>query len=277
MNFSYFSRNGELLPIEQATVPLADIAYAYGYGVYETIRVKHGVPYFLPDHAERLLASASIIGLEHPFSATFVSDSIRALIQKTEVDTCNLKVMLIGGTTAVDAALYVMGSSPLFPDRKLYRDGAICTIYRCERAFPNAKTLNMLQSYLAYRDAKANGAYDALLINRADNITEGTRTNFFCLQGRTIISSPEDQILFGITRKIMLKVAGESGFQLEERDIPLASLKDYAGAFITSTSTGIMPVRSVGDFTFGQQPAEIAELRKVFNRFMDSCGGEHEA
>ena len=67
MDFKYFSKNGELLPVEDAVVPLANIEYQYGFGVYETIRVVHGTPYFLKDHLERLQESARLIGLEHSF------------------------------------------------------------------------------------------------------------------------------------------------------------------------------------------------------------------
>ena len=50
MDFKYFSKNGELLPVEDAVIPLSNIEYQYGFGVYETIRVVNGVPYFLKEH-----------------------------------------------------------------------------------------------------------------------------------------------------------------------------------------------------------------------------------
>lgn len=273
MNFPYFSHNGKILPAGQATVPLANIAYAYGFGVYESIRVKHGTPYFLAEHAERLMESARIIGLDHPFSGPFVEESVTSLTQKTESGAYNLKLLLIGGHTKNAAELNIICSNPLFPDRKLYRKGVHCTIYDYERAFPQAKTLNMLQSYLAYREAKADDAYDALLINRDGCVTEGTRTNFFCLRGKTIITPPERQILLGITRKVVLMVAAENGFEIIRQDIPLDKLSQYDGAFLTSTSSGIMPIRSIGDFAFGPLPPALGTLSGAYNRFLDACGG----
>ena len=53
----------------------------------------------------------------------------------------------------------------------------------------------MLQSYLAYRKAKEADCYDALLINMEGCITEGTRTNFFCIKEKTITTPPESEIL----------------------------------------------------------------------------------
>src|SRR5262249_33182881 len=151
-----------------------------------------------------------------------------------------------------DATLYILCLNPLFPDKKMYRDGVACTTYPYERPFPHAKTLNMLQSYLAYRDAVKKGAYDALLINGRDEITEGTRSNFFCIKNKTIVSPPESEILLGVTRDHVLKVAAEKEFNVEERAIRKDDLAQFDGAFLTSTSSNILPIRAIDEFTFAE-------------------------
>jgi len=269
MDFKYFSKNGELLPVEDALVPLANIEYQYGFGVYETIRVVNGVPYFLKDHVERLAGSARAIGLMHSFESS-IYGTVQELIEKTGAGTYNLKVLLIGGR---EPSLYILCLNPLFPDKKLYRDGADFITYEYERPFPHAKTLNMLQSYLAYKKAKEQGAYDALLINKKGCITEGTRTNFFCIKERALYSPPESEILLGVTRKAVLTAARRAGFLVEERGIGLYDLEDYDGAFVTSTSSKILPVRSIGDYVFGERPEALKELMDVFENFLDECRG----
>ncbi len=273
MEFKYFSRNGKVRPIAEAVVPLSSVEYSYGFGVYETIRVTKGIPYFLPDHIERLRGSAQEIELEHAFGADSISQSVRELIAKNEVETCNLKILLIGGRTPQDTTLFILCLNPLFPDKKLYRDGATCITVAYERYLPHAKTLNMLRSYLAYREAQKAGAYDALLINTKGCITEGTRTNFFCIKGKTLYSPPESDILIGVTLKALLKVAQANGYSLEERDIRMADLPSFDGAFITSTSTKIMPLRSVDSHIFSSHQSALKELMTAFDHFIDECGG----
>src|SRR6185369_16803459 len=212
MEFKYFSHNGRLLPVSEANVPLSLVEYSYGFGVYENIRYANGVIYFLEDHAERLQESARTRGLEHEFTDEFIKNSVLELVKSADREAYNLKVLLIGGPNAAAAQLFVMCLNPLFPDRKIYRDGADVITVKQERAFPHAKTLNMLESFLSYRSARKAGAYDALLVNRAGYITEGTRTNFFCLRGKTIFSPPEKDILLGVTRKAMLVAAAADGF-----------------------------------------------------------------
>ncbi len=273
MDFKYFWKNGEVRPMEEAVIPLSNIEYSYGFGVYENIRVHGGLPYFLKDHLERLQESARTIGLEHGFDEPFVGKSIADLIEGSGAGTYNLKILLIGARAPENATLYILPLNPHFPDKKLYRDGGNFITYEYERPFLHAKTLNMLQSYLAYAKARDAGCYDALLVNSKGCITEGTRTNFFCIEGHTLISPPENEILLGVTRKAVLEVAKRNGFVLKEMDIPASDLATYDGAFITSTSSKIVPIRCVDSFSFAAVPAELKRLISVFDAFLSECAG----
>jgi branched-subunit amino acid aminotransferase/4-amino-4-deoxychorismate lyase len=268
MAFEFFSRNGEILPITDAVVPLSNIEYAYGFGVYENIRVVHGKILFTDDHVERLLHSAIVIRLEHEFAKADIAHWIGEFVQKIASDACNLKILLIGGRTAKDATLTILALAPLFPDRKLYKTGATAVTVQHERYLPQAKTLNMLPSYMAYRTAKAKGGYDALLINRDGCITEGTRTNFFCIKSKTIISPPQKEILEGVTLKHVLQVAKENGYEVRYEPIPLSSVASFDGAFLTSTSSKIMPLSKIDDITL-KIPDALVELMKKFDEFLD--------
>lgn len=237
-------------------MPLSNIEYAYGFGVYETIRVTGGVIYFVEDHCERLMRSAEAIGLEHKFDAAFVKAAVRALVDKNQVSNCNLKILLIGAKTADAAQLYIQCLNPLYPDRKLYREGVHCITVELERPYPQAKTLNMLPSYLAYRQAGAAGAYDALLVNRHGQITEGTRTNFFALKDWTLYSPPAADILPGVTRELVLEAARGTGTNIVEQPIALDELERYDAAFVSSTSSKIMPLKSIDEHTFATPVSE---------------------
>lgn len=272
MEFKYFSQNGKILPIEAAVIPLSNIEYTYGFGVYESIRVSNGVVYFLDDHIKRLLGSAEVIFIDHPFDEEFIKNSIFDLIKDHQKETFNLKILLIGSSTKEKVLLNILCLNPLFPDRKLYRDGAEFITYEYERAFPHAKTLNMLESYIAYSRARKNKAYDALLINQNGYITEGTRTNFFCIKGKTIYTPFEKDVLLGVMRKAMLKVALSNDYKIVETNIKLDDVKSYDGAFVTSTSSKIVPAKSINNISIGY-PDSLKELMKLLNIFLENCGG----
>ena len=276
MAFKYFSKNGKILPIEQAVISLSNIEYAYGFGVYENIRILNDQAFFLKDHIERLIKSAKIIKITHPFDTTFVENSVLELIKNTKPGTYNLKILLIGSSTKEKSSLYIFCLNPLFPDKKLYQNGAKLITYHYERDFPQAKTLNMLQSYLAFNKARESDAYDALLINKNSFITEGTRTNFFCLKDKTIYSPPEKDILLGVMRKAMFKVALKNNYQMMEKNIRLEEINSYDAAFVTSSSSKIIPVRSIDNHLLKPIPEHLKKLMVLLNEFLKNYGGKME-
>lgn len=267
MPFPLFSRNGLILPIEEATIPLSNIEYAYGFGVYENIRVVKGRPLFLPDHIERLFASCQAIDLKQTYSADQLSQWIHDLVAKIEADAFNLKLLLIGATDPKDAVLSIIPLAPKFPDKKLYSKGASAITVQYDRQFPQAKTLNMLGSYLAFKKAKEAGSEDALLINRDGCLTEGTRTNFLAFRGQTIISPPLKDILLGVTLKHIMTVASDAGLKVIHEPIPLSGLASIDGACITSTSSKIMPLSTIDGVNI-PIPETLKNLMKQFDLFL---------
>src|SRR5574342_513713 len=96
-NFKYFSKNGNVLPIEEATIPLSNIEYSYGFGVYENIKVRNNILYFVNQHVDRLFKSAEVINLKHPFKHSQIKHYIQDLVNAVKEDSYNLKMLLIGG------------------------------------------------------------------------------------------------------------------------------------------------------------------------------------
>lgn len=273
MNFEIFSKNGELLPLSEATVSIRDLHFQYGFGVYEALRVRNLIVYFSPQHAARLLESARIIGLQHPFTKEQIVKYIKDVAENNNLTSFNIKILLIGGKTAEDALLYILPVLPLYPDRKLYKHGATVETVQYERFLPNAKTLNMLPSYLFFTRARKNNHYDALLLDKNNNILEGTRTNFFAIKDTMLITPPKEVILEGVIRQTLLLVAQKNKFTLKEEKIPLKSLKDFDGAFLTSTSTKILPLHKINDFEFPYIPEKLKELMKIYDTFLEKSKG----
>lgn len=287
MTFNYFSKNGQILPIAEATIPLSNIAYQYGFGVYENIKVRNQILYFVDQHLDRLFISAETIGLAHSFSKDQIKQYIKDLTshvilskaknlkdpsakpQDDKVNSFNLKILLLGGK---EPSLFILPLAPHFTERKLYTEGAKTITVKGERLFPQAKTLNMLTSYLAYTKAKAEECYDALLLDAEGNIVEGTRTNFFAIKENRIFSPPKEKILEGVTKLTVLAVAEKHGFILEEGDIPLAEMSLFDGAFLTSTSAKIVPIKQIDDISL-QIPEKVKELIHHYDSFLEESKG----
>lgn len=273
MTFNYFVKNGEILPVSQAVVPLFSIEYSYGFGVYENVRIRGSIPYFLDDHAERLFKSAKVIGLEHQFTKTEVNRQVKMLIEKLgKKITINIKILLIGAKKKENAVIYILPLAPKFPDKRIYKDGVktITKIY--ERWLPQAKTLNMLPSYIYYSQAYENDCYDVLFVDKNGNVVEGSRTNFFVIKNNEITMPPEESTLSGVTKKYVLMLAKKNGFVVHEKKIALNEMKNYDGAFLTCTSGKVIPIRQIDKFKFASVPPELKKLMKLFDEYLEVAG-----
>ncbi|MFW6223642.1 MAG: aminotransferase class IV [Spirochaetota bacterium] len=267
----YYTFNGELRPAAEAVVPIDDINFAYGYGVYETLKVRKGVVFFPDRHAERLLHSADIIELAHQFSHEEVERSVLDLARANGIRDANIKVLLIGSPdveTAEGARLYVFMLNPLFPRREIYRDGAPTVSVECERRYPQAKSLDMLASTLAYRSARRAGAYDALLVNRAGEITEGTRTNVFYTDGTTVYQPPKATALLGVTKLTLEEALGRRGIDVLERPLLKSEVGSWGGYFLTSTSSKVIPVSRIDEHSF-DIPEIVRDIMGAYDAFLD--------
>ncbi|MFA6390278.1 MAG: aminotransferase class IV, partial [Patescibacteria group bacterium] len=97
--------------------------------------------------------------------------------------------------------------------------------------------------------------------------------NFFCIKGKTIFTPFEKDILFGVMRKVMLKVAKRNNYKIVESNIKLEEIKTYDGAFVTSTSSKIIPIKSI-DKIILNVPDPLKELMKLLSDFLENCQGK---
>lgn len=258
-----FSKNLQIQPSSQAVVPIDDINFSYGSGVYETLKLRKGVLFFPEDHSERLLKSAEIIGLDNNLQSEKIVQGLEELVESNNISDANIKTIMVGSDPNPD--IYMFMINPLFPDRKLFRDGVKVISYEGQRQLPQAKSLNMLISSIAYREAKQRGAYDALLVN--GDVFEGTRTNVFFTDGEKIHTPPKETVLDGVTRKYVMQIARQTGIDMVETSIPSETISHYKGAFLTSTSSKVMPINRIDSESF-KIPDVIKELQRAYNNFL---------
>lgn len=268
--FNYFSKNWQILPMNEAKIYIENVHYQYWFWVYENIKVRNQILYFVKMHIDRLLDGARVIELEHHFSDEFIQKNINDLVKKLDADSFNIKILLLGGNTSTDAQLYILPLAPLFPDRKLYRDWVSLISEKYERWIPSVKSLNMLPSYLIYKKAKKNWCYDGLLLDKDWNILEWTRTNFFLIKWKKIFTAPKEKVLEWVTRYTVIQTAEKNWYEIAEKLINIDDLDQYDSAFITSTSSNILPVKKIDNFEFEKIDEEVKKLIRFYDEELKS-------
>ncbi|MBI2651590.1 aminotransferase class IV [Candidatus Woesearchaeota archaeon] len=273
----FFSLNGKLLPLKKAVISIDNIEFSYGFGVYENLKVRNRFIYFPEMHCERMLYSAKIIGLKTSLSAEQIHNNIKNFVNSVKEDSFNIKMMLIGKKErqTESSDLYIFANAPLYLPKKAYSKGVKVITYHGERQLQQAKTLNMLMSYLAYSKARAENAHDALLVDKEGNIREGTRTNFFFTDGKNIYTTAENKVLNGVTRITLIDALSKNGIQVMEKNISLKEIDNYKGFFLTSTSAKVLPISKIDSKEIAI-PEIVRNIARVYDEYLDGYRNKSE-
>ncbi|HEY63065.1 MAG TPA: hypothetical protein G4O02_00680 [Caldilineae bacterium] len=237
----YVCRNGDLIPAEEARVSIFNPALYTAFGVYESIQCEGGVIFHLEDHLERLARSACLLDMPLPADLKTIASWIPPLLQANRSPTCLIRLYVLGPNGREPALAFVWPEAPRSFSRALYEVGATAALYYGARALPQAKSLNTLVNFLARRHAQAMGAHEGLLAHDG-YIYEGASSNLFAVRGGRIVTPPEETVLSGVTREIVLRLAREHGIPISFELLPEADIPLWDEAFITSTSRHVMPL-----------------------------------
>jgi len=219
--------------------------------------------------------SAQCINLTHDFTPTVITSWIKEFGEKIAEPSTNIKMLLLGGETPKEAELLLFPLAPFFPKKEWYRDGVTTFSFEYERWMPQSKSLNMLASYYYYNKSKKQGGYDALYVDHSGNIREGTRTNFYAMKGKKIISPPKQDVLEGVTMMTIEKVIESSDFTIEYRPISKTSLPDFDSVFLSSTSSKILPVASIDSMKF-HISSDLKQLIQIYNAALNASSGSFQ-
>lgn len=248
----HFVLNGALLNQEEACISIFNQALFHGFGVYESIAVESGRCFHLEDHVGRLFQSARMIELPIPYEHSAIQGWVENLLEVDRISESLLRIIVVGPNGDEDTLIYILPTPlPRYP-RTLFMSGARAITFEGCRPLPQAKTLNTLVNYLALRRARQAGVHEAFLVNTENCLTEGSRSNLFVVAGGKLITPPARQVLSGITREIVWKLAELRGIAVIEQPIRKADLASVEEMFVTSTSMHVIPIVQVDDQHIGR-------------------------
>lgn len=243
--------DGEFVPAEKAVIPVDDLAILRGIGVFDLLRTYDGKPYFLDAHIDRLERSAREIDLTLPWSHDEIATLVKQTLAKNDIPEANIRIVVTGGSSTdfmtpsgSPRLLVLVSPVPKLP-AIWYTEGVKIISWEVERPIPGAKSIDYISASLALKKAAAEGAIEALYIDRNGLALECTTSNIFAFVGDKL-TTPGRGILSGVTRKVVLELAREL-FPIDMRDISRTELLAADEVFITGTSKGLVPVVQVDD------------------------------
>lgn len=266
--FTHVRIDGELLDPVTAAIPVSDLGFIRGIGVFEVLRGYSGTCLRLVEHIERLQRSAAMVGITLPDSA-LLSEWCTSAAQTHDETVVRLLVSIgddLEGTTprtvvTAEPRVPRSGAITLFPlPAPWHSDGAEWELLR-------GKTLSYGNNFGAIRQAKLAGFDDALLIGRSGRILEGPTFSigWTVEEGNGVVYETPSLslgILDSITRDLAFAAAADSGLEFREVEVTLDRLAEATEFFALSTLRDTLPVVAVGERTFAEGP-HTAVLREA--------------
>lgn len=269
----YCFLNGQTLPVSEAKVGVKDIGLLRGYGLYEGIPVFRGRPFRFADHWARFLDGAHGLELNIPITEEKAEKIIKELSEKNGLqDRACAKMILTGGQSTGNLeydfeqpTFYIIMERHEPLPEKLYAEGAKLITYRNLRPWPQYKTTSYVQAVGLQNFRKQSGAAE-IIYTYDGEVLEGSGSNIFIVKDKKVIT-PAENVLPGITRKVVLELARES-YKIEERLVYESELSTSDEVFITSSFKDILPITEVDEAKVGN--GEVGEVvRDLMARFKE--------
>jgi branched-chain amino acid aminotransferase len=285
--------DGTMVEWGEARVHVLTHTLHYGLGLFEGIRcykTERGPAIFrLPEHVDRLFEGAQIIGIQIPFSAEQITAAIRQTVRDNALEECYIRPLVyvgygklglnpLGIPVRVAIAAWPWGA---YLGEEGLASGIRVRISSFTRHHPNimmtkAKVVgNYANSQLAKVEAIQTGYDEALLLDPAGYVAEGSGENVFMVRNGVLKTPPLMSILEGITRASVVELARLEGISLREEPLSRDEIYIADELFFTGTAAEITPVREVDKRPIGSgKPGPLT--KRLQRQFFDIVHGQDE-
>ncbi|OGK15152.1 hypothetical protein A2774_05710 [Candidatus Roizmanbacteria bacterium RIFCSPHIGHO2_01_FULL_39_12c] len=248
--------NGKWVDTADLKISAFDLSVVRGFGVFDFLRTYDNKPFLLDDHLDRLFSSAKLIGIKMPKSKSELAKIVFTGVKKNKFKETNIKIIVTGGKSADsitpgNPSLILMFLNYHDYPHKFYTRGIKVITVREGRSLHLAKSLNYLAAVISVQKAKQKGAEEALYINGKGKLYEATRSNFFAVIDGKLITVKQ-QVLHGVTRKVVIRLANKLQIPVIERDVFTGEIANFSEAFVTATNKEVMPVVQIDNKKIGK-------------------------
>jgi len=221
-----------------------------------------GVPLFFSDHYARLISS--ILNRKRTNLSTFnnLRRDIKTLAEIEKTEEANLKIVFNYNNPTSDYLVYFIKAS--YPSDAQYKEGVKGTLFRAERTDPASKVIHRELKSAIEAKLASEKAYEVLLVNDKNLITEGSRSNIFFIKGETLYTAPDNLVLGGITRKHLIGLCNETGIEVCFECVNADEIQSYDSVLMSGTSPILLPFKHIDNYEFIVENSAVEKLRDMF-------------
>jgi branched-chain amino acid aminotransferase len=270
-------------------------ALHYGTGCFEGIRAywnpnqEQLFAVLMKPHFARLRQSAKILQIELPYTDEEMIDATVEILRRNGYrEDVYVRPLAFKSAEEIGVRLHNLKESFAIYTAPFgaYVDvdkGIRCMVSSWRRIDDNAAPARAkvtgiyINSALAKTEANQNGFDEAIVLTQDGHVSEGSAENLFIIRDGVLITpSASDNILEGVTRKVIMELAGDDlGLKVVERSIDRSELYVADEVFLCGTGAQVSPVleidrRAVGDGEMGPITRALQKL------YFDICYGRVE-
>jgi D-alanine transaminase len=273
--------NGRYVPHREAAVHVEDRGYQFADGVYEVTAVRNGRLIDEDRHLERLARSLKELRIKRPMSDAALKLVTREVLRRNGIRDGIVYIQVTRGVARRDHPFPAQAEPSLVmtakrtggPPAKLVEEGVrVITIPDQRWARCDIKSVSLLPNILGKQQAREAGAFEAWQIGRDGKITEGTSTNAWIVteKGEVVTRRADEAILNGVTRLAVLDIIAREGLTFVERPFSVEEAKAAREAFLTSSTSLVLPVVAIDGATVGEgKPGPFTrKLREHYQKHM---------
>jgi len=270
--------NGQYLPLCDAKISVMDRGFLFGDGIYEVIPSYRGNLFHFQEHMKRLENSLSSIRIANPHDRVQWLEILTPLLDSSMDQSVYLQITR-GVSDKRDHAfpenvtptVFAMCSN-IVPLANLDSGVNAISVDDSRWELCNVKATTLLANILLRQQAVEKGCAEAILV-KDGYVTEGAASNIFAVIDGILITPPQGcEILPGITRDVILKIARENSIPYSEDIISLDALKTASEIWLTSSTREIVPVVQLDNETIANgKPGPIWQtMNQLFQAYKRS-------
>ena len=275
--------NGSYVPHRDAAVHVEDRGYQFGDGVYEVVLLINGKMADCDGHLKRLKRSLNKLEMKSPVSEGALRQIMTRLIRLNRLKTGIIYIQITRGVARRDHAFpkdslasLVMTVKHVSVDtgRQLAGKSAITVPdQRWDRR--DIKTIQLLPNCLAKQAASEKGAYEAIMVMPDGSVSEGSSSNVWILnsENQLITRQPDEDILNGITRRSIQRIAGERQIEIVERAFSVAEMLQAKEVFVTSATSMVTALTHIDGKKIdeGEVGLIASALKADYIKYVQTC------
>ncbi len=276
--------NEAVLPASSRTMTPGQVGAVNGWGVFSTLRVRHGVLFAWERHYRRMAKDAALLRIPFPESSEWLEQQLLKLVAANHAEESTLRVIVLRNKGGVWEGPGIERPFDLYAFTTDLKDwgtavklGLVPEARHAANRFAGTKMLSWSFNLCMYEQAHDDGFDEVVLLNERGEVSELTSANLFAVFGNEVVTPPiASGCLPGITRALLLEEIRVPGIRISEKTLLPGDLEKADGLFITSSTRDLLAVDSIQGLKIGAADAVRAKLNEAFQRYLDAYCAEYQ-